>query len=173
MPRLYRYVGQDDRVAMANATTYHLAVESAEDIRRWIQETEPEISSDGWVTATFVVDENGVLWIADRRSEHVACARGAPVLAAGEITFTIGRGRIIASTISNQSTGYCPEPESWEAVAHALDRVGIEHPGSFTAVFQFRRCPSCHTINIVKDGIFQCGVCGHTLPPEWNLAMPN
>jgi hypothetical protein len=36
---------------------------------------------------TFVIDLNGELRIAPRRSEHVACAEGHAVLSAGEMTF--------------------------------------------------------------------------------------
>jgi hypothetical protein len=28
----------------------------------------------------------------------------------------------------NQSTGFCPQPESWSAVATALDRADVPHP---------------------------------------------
>ena len=34
---------------------------------------------------TFVVDERGALRVADRRSEHVACAGGGVVFSAGEL----------------------------------------------------------------------------------------
>ena len=81
------------------------------------------------------------------RSEHVACAAGGPVLSAGEITFD---DECNVPEISNQSTGFCPEPESWSTVERALDRVGIEHPGGFTIAVVFRLCPKCHERNIVK-----------------------
>ena len=35
---------------------------------------------------TFVIGVDGVLRVADRRSEHVACAGGGDVLSAGELT---------------------------------------------------------------------------------------
>ena len=38
-------------------------------------------------TYTFVVDEFATLRIADRSSEHIACAGFRPVMAAGELTF--------------------------------------------------------------------------------------
>src|SRR5688572_23433490 len=66
---------------------------------------------------TYVVGVDGLLRIAHRRSEHVACAGGGDVLAAGELTAT--RAGVVE--VSNQSTGYCPEPESWPAVARALE----------------------------------------------------
>jgi hypothetical protein len=71
--------------------------------------------------------------------------------------------------ISNQSTGFCPEPESWPVVAAALDTLGVRHPGRFTLAVVFRRCPACGERNVVKDGWFACGVCGADLPAEWNF----
>jgi hypothetical protein len=42
-----------------------------------------------------------------------------------------GQGwRVVALT--NQSTGYCPDHDSWPAVDRALGRVGVEHPDDFT-----------------------------------------
>jgi hypothetical protein len=75
--------------------------------------------------------------------------------------------------VTNQSTGYCPEPESWPAVAAALDRIPLPHPGGFTPSFIFRRCPACVQLNVVKEGDFTCAVCGADLPLRWNLdALP-
>jgi len=71
--------------------------------------------------------------------------------------------------VSNQSTGFCPEPESWPAVAAALDRIGIPHPGRFTQEVVLRRCLTCGQRNIVKDGWFVCEVCGADLPAAWNF----
>ncbi len=68
------------------------------------------------------------------------------------------------------STGYCPEPESWPAVAAALDKAGIRHPNKFTRAFLFRRCENCKQTNIVKEDNFTCAVCGTELNKEWNLA---
>ncbi|WP_254716477.1 hypothetical protein [Actinomadura sp. WMMB 499] len=109
---------------------------------------------------TYVVDLDGVLRVAPRRSEHVACAGGRPVLAAGEIAF--GDGRI--AEVTNQSTGYCPGPESWPAVAAALDRAGLDRPDGFTDVFVFRHCPSCAELNVVKDEHYVCVFCDADLP---------
>jgi hypothetical protein len=122
------------------------------------------------VTATFIIDVDEQLWIADRRSEHVVCARGEEVLAAGEITFQVVSGQIEVTDVTNQSTGYCPEPECWSVVSTILDRIGLAHPPAFTMAFVFRRCDQCGTINIVKDGVFECAVCQSVLSLEWNFA---
>ncbi|BDA71358.1 hypothetical protein CAL7716_055240 [Calothrix sp. PCC 7716] len=58
---------------------------------------------------TVIIDVDEQLWIADRHSEHVQCARGQRVLSAGEITFTLASSNVLVSEVSNQSTGYCPE----------------------------------------------------------------
>lgn len=128
------------------------------------------LSRDGFLAATFVIDLGGRLLLADRHSEHVACAGGQDVLAAGEIFFTLDdAGRPVAGEVTNQSTGYCPEPDCFAAVAAALDRVGIVRPDRFTAAFAFRRCPACGQRNLVKDGFYACDVCGHELPRERNI----
>src|SRR5690349_24011223 len=113
---------------------------------------QPGLGRDGTLTVTFVVLGDG-LWVADRHSEHVACARGAPVLSAGEMTFRIDRARASAEVVfvTNQSTSYCPEPASWPAVQAALDAAGVRHPGGFGMELTFRRCVRCAATNVVKD----------------------
>ena len=71
--------------------------------------------------------------------------------------------------VSNQSTGYCPEPESWPAVAETLDQIGIAHPGRFKNEIIFRLCPLCGQRNIVNGSWFVCDVCGSDLPAAWNF----
>ena len=73
--------------------------------------------------------------------------------------------------VTNQSTGYCPEPECWSAVAATLDRLCIEHPPAFTVAFIFRCCASCDTINIVKEGVFECAVCEAELSRVWDVRL--
>ena len=119
--------------------------------------------------ATFVVDVAGVLRLAPRRSEHVACAGGGEVLAAGEIVFARTNAGITVREASNQSTGYCPEPESFESLAAALDRIGIARPDRYSDACTFRRCASCRQINLVKERWFECSCCGADLPREWNF----
>ena len=127
---------------------------------------------DGRFIATFVIDGDGLLRVADRRSEHVACAGGEPVRSAGEITFELtGRSPRI-DAITNQSTGYCPEPQSWEAVAIALNVANLDYRGldGFEPALEFRRCVSCSIINIAKNNVFRCSVCDAHLPASWNFS---
>ena len=120
------------------------------------------------LVVTFVINEAGLLKIADRHSEHVACASGQNVLSAGEMTFGYERKNCFIENITNQSTGYCPEPNSWPAVQSALDQIGIVHPVYFEPAFCFRRCTNCEQTNLVKDGWFVCAVCETELSKSWN-----
>ena len=94
---------------------------------------------------------------------------GGPVRSAGEMFFSMA-GEVVVEEVSNLSTGFCPEPESWWAVQAALDGLGLPHPGRFTTEVVFRRCPRCFQRNVVKDDWFVCQVCGAELPQGWNFA---
>jgi len=115
------------------------------------------------------VDCQERFWIADRHSEHVACADGGPVLAAGEMVFSVEGSEIEVVEVSNQSTGFCPEPECWTVVVQTLDYLRVPRPEAWTHAFAFRRCPSCRAINVIKDAVFECDVCGADLPEIWNF----
>ncbi|MFF3336899.1 hypothetical protein ACFYWX_46680 [Streptomyces sp. NPDC002888] len=118
---------------------------------------------------TFVVDVAGILRLAPRRSEHVVCAGGGAVLSAGEVSFREESRRLVVDEVSNQSTGYCPDVDSWSAVSLALDRAGIVHPTGFTQEVVFRRCLSCQQLNVVREEDFVCVFCDGVLPQEWNV----
>jgi hypothetical protein len=166
--KLYHYVGPKgiaERLVNAPCGT---AILSPRDVVGWAQASGQKPDADGCVIATFIVDESGVLRIADRRSEHVACAGGGPVRSAGEINFALNGDSVKLAGVSNQSTGYCPEPESWPAVADALSAAGLAAPGGFSFVCVFRLCPSCDSKNLVKEGVFECAVCGRELPSAYN-----
>jgi hypothetical protein len=135
-------------------------ITSPQDVRHWL---ESQGADDRNEPFTYVVDVRETLLLAPRRSEHVACAGGEPVLAAGEITFHDGT---TVEAVTNQSTGYRPDPSCWPAVASALDRAGLRHPGRFTSVFHFRECEACGDLNIVKDGFFVCALCDAELPAD-------
>ena len=90
-------------------------------------------------------------------------------MSAGEIAFGAGPNGLAVTEVTNQSTGYCPEASSWPAVADALDRAGVAHPGRFTDEFVFRRCLRCGERNVVRDGDFTCAICDAELPASWNF----
>jgi hypothetical protein len=162
----YRYVGPPDVLSAVRPGGEGRLIGSPADLAAWLMTRGEDERAE---PVTFVIDLGGALRLAPRRSEHVACADGASVLSAGEITFLRDQGRWTVSEISNQSTGYCPDPDSWPAVAAALDRAGLEHPGGFTDPVVFRRCPECEERNLVKDAFFACAVCGADLPEAWNF----
>jgi hypothetical protein len=169
MPKLYRYVGPAEIQERVRHATPGVRITSIADLAEWIQSSGQKPDRAGLLVATFVVAADGSLRLADRGSEHVACSGGEPVLSAGEMFFLLTQDGIEVAEVSNQSTGFCPEPASWPVVGAALDRLGIAHPGRLTHEVIFRRCPACSERNIVKDGWFVCGICGAYLPSEWNF----
>lgn len=168
MTRLYKYVGPNDiRFSVAGFPS-GTRIKSVSDIEGWIDETRQQPDAYRLIAATFIVDFEGYLRIAERHSEHVACAGGEAVLSAGEIFFVCGKQGLEVAEISNQSTGFCPKPESWISVAKALEQIPLSHPGRFTTEFMFRRCPACSQLNLVKENQFFCAVCNTDLPTIWN-----
>lgn len=169
MVKLYHYVGPQNIQSRVTGAPPGMKIESVHDLNDWLHEAEQQQDRQGEFAVTFVVDEQGSLRVADRGSEHVACAGGGPVLSAGEMFLVLSEDCLRVGEISNQSTGYCPEPESWPAVVAAVERIGLPHPGRFTQEIIFRRCPACGERSIVKDGWFVCGLCGADLPATWNF----
>ncbi len=151
---MYAYVGPPELRALVRPGTAGEPVRSASDVEA---QDEP---------FTFVVTLDGVLRIAPRRSEHVVCAGGRDVLAAGEIAFD---GAVVTE-VSNQSTGYCPAEESWPAVAAALDSAGFQRPEGFTALFVFPHCAECGELNVVKDEHYVCVFCDADLTRDASAA---
>ncbi|GAA3974505.1 hypothetical protein GCM10023085_66290 [Actinomadura viridis] len=157
--RSYAYEGPPEiRARVRPGLDGGVPIGSAADACRWLEGRDRDERDEPF---TYVVDLGGTLLLAPRRSEHVACAGGAPVLAAGEITFD-GGAAVVA--VTNQSTGYRPDPSCWPAVAAALDRAGLRRPGGFTDAFAFRRCAECGQLNLVKDAFPGCAVCDADLP---------
>ena len=148
VPTIYAYIDPDDIANAVTMSSYRVCVRSAADVLHWMNASQQTLDPSDSVTATFIVDVSGDLWIGDRHSEHVACARGASVLAVGEITFTITQHQVEVTSITNQSTGYCPRPDSWHVVAQTLEQAQLHHSNGFDLVFIFRRCCQCGQINI-------------------------
>jgi hypothetical protein len=169
-PRQYSYVGPHAVRQLLQQPSQRTCVRHSDDILDWIKATKPSVQPDKTIVATFIIDTSQALWIADRHSEHVVCAAGQDVLSAGEITFDIQGNQIEVVEVTNQSTGYCPEPESWWAVESALAQIGLPHPSAFTTEFIFRQCRACGTTNIVKDMWFECAVCQAELSQRWNYS---
>nr|WP_137994995.1 hypothetical protein [Streptomyces vilmorinianum] len=164
-PRRYGYVGPPEIRAAVTEGSSGRVMRTPEDFAAWVA---ARTAGDLDEPFTYVVDEDGFLRLAPRRSEHVACAGRGWVRAAGEMAFVEGPGGWEAAEISNQSTGYCPDPDSWASVAAALARAGLAHPGRFTHEIVFRRCAGCAELNLVREGEYVCALCGAGLPREWN-----
>lgn len=131
----------------------------------WLR-ANPEARTEG---ATFVVDAEGALRLAPRRSEHVACAAGGAVQTAGELVFAWdGAGGVAVVEASNLSTGYAPEASSYGALAAALDALGVARPAEWTHAFTFRRC-GCGLLVLVKDDVYECPACFAALPLARNV----
>jgi len=165
-PRNHRYIGPPELRAAVRPGGEGRAIGSPADFDAWAARRPPAELDEPF---TFMVDAGGLLRLAPRRSEHVACAGGAPVLGAGEVAFARRAGRWTVGEVSNQSTGYRPDPDaSWPAVAAALDRAGLDRPAFFTHVLLFRLCTGCREQNTVHDLDFTCLFCGDPLPERWN-----
>ncbi|WP_232320067.1 hypothetical protein [Herbidospora daliensis] len=159
--RSYRYVGPPELAALVRPDAEGRLIRSVADLDDWAGEPAEPV--------TFVVDLDGLLRVASRRSEHVVCAGGRRVLSAGEMRFSREAGHWVVAEVSNQSTGYCPDTSSWPAVAEALDRAGLAHPPGFTHAVVFRGCPRCRELNIVREDDFVCVFCEADLPEAWNV----
>lgn len=160
---VFEYVGPPEVVAASRSSPKGAPVVSRSAAAAWFAAHGG--GEDGW--ATYVVSLAGVLHIAPRRSEHVACAGGEAVLAAGEIRFDRDGS---VREVSNLSTGYCPREDCWEAVRSALDGAGLPRPEGFSFAAVFRRCPRCGERNLVKDDWYVCAMCDTDLPRAWNFA---
>lgn len=165
MAKQFEYVGPEEVRAQARHSPPGAPIVSHEAMVNWLRQTGKDVSSEGgW--ATYIVDLRGYLVLAPRRTEHVACAQGTAVLAAGEIRFTTW-GEVVE--VTNNSTGYCPAEDSWESVQLAIAQAELPHPPGFTYIAQFRRCPTCGERNLVKDDWYHCALCEAELPLEWNF----
>jgi hypothetical protein len=161
--RRYRYVGPADvRASVADAPEGR-PIRSPAELDAYLAAADPRDRDEPF---TYVIDTAGTLRLAPRRSEHVACAGGGEVVGAGEITFAGVPDGWVVTEVSNQSTGYCPDPASWAAVADALDRAGIGRPEGFTMAVVFRRCLDCGERNVVRDDDYTCALCGADLPED-------
>ncbi|MCA9701240.1 MAG: hypothetical protein KC431_27205 [Myxococcales bacterium] len=166
MSRLYRYIGPLEIAQGALAHPVGTPIHSPHDLEHW-SAAQPDWL-DHTLTATFIVLPDGTLRVAPRRSEHVGCALGGPVAAAGELILS-RKPRLEVISFSNQSTGYCPEPDCLHAIRAALAALPIPCPAAFTPAYEFRRCVHCGERNLIKDDHYECDCCGLALPQTWNF----
>ncbi len=81
---------------------------------------------------TYTIDEKERLFIGTDIEEHVITARGANVIAAGEMTFAQNGDAWEIVELNNRSNGYFPSRNTYSLVAKVLDAAGIKHPDQFT-----------------------------------------
>jgi len=151
----YTYLGSPDLRSERGSEDTCMTTTAAA-LCEWLDGRDPRDQAEPF---TFVIDVEGCLRLAPRRSEHVALAGGRAVLSAGEMAFGHNGTSWFVVGVSNHSTGYRPDAKSWPAVAAALDRIGIEHPGDFTTKIVFRVCPGCGQLNIIHEDNYVCAVC--------------
>jgi hypothetical protein len=168
MKELYSYVGPKELLELVSDDVDRICISSLSEVHKWLKRTNQILDRNNSVTSTYIIDIKGVIWIGDRHMEHVVCAKGQPVLSAGEITLTINE-TINASFITNQSTGFCPKPQSWKYTKLALEQANIRYPEELSVALEFRICTHCNTINIIKENHFYCAVCDNQLPNDWNI----
>lgn len=166
--RVYAYVGAADLNDPELFQTERTQIATPMDVLALVRQGQPHKETVS-ITFTFIVDTHGQLWVAERPSKHVSCARGGDVLSAGGMAFDVEDGQAIVGGVTNHSTGYCPEPDSWLSVQAALDRANLSHPGRFTREFIFRLCENCGQRNVVKEDDYTCAACGGELPAQWNF----
>ena len=168
---MYGYVGCQSIKFSVSDYPIGVQIKSKKLLEQWIKDTNQKPNNIRLIAATFVIDLQGYLRIAERHSEHIACSGGEKVFSAGEIFLSSQYSNREVIEISNQSTGFCPESKSWLAVQQALNRIPLNHPGEFTTKFIFRRCTQCNQINIVKENLFICSVCNAKLSSSWNCGV--
>ncbi|WP_328914446.1 MULTISPECIES: hypothetical protein [unclassified Streptomyces] len=127
--QIYRYVRPVALRGLVRPDSAGHRIRSPPDFDEWVLARAGEELSEPF---TFVADTVSVLRLAPRRGEQVVCAGGEAVLGAGEISFREESGPWAVDEVSNQSSGYCPDVSSWQAVAEALVLAGIVHPSGFT-----------------------------------------
>lgn len=164
---MYSFVGKENLLTLVKPEHKGIRIYTPGHIDKWIITNAQKPDFNHEIIVTFVIDKENNLRINDRRSEHVVCAGGEPVLSAGEMTFQLRNNKTQnISQITNLSTGYCPCPSSWRFVKQALDSIGMQYPDGFSPAFIFRICKNCQTINVIKDDYFVCLNCDKDLPVE-------
>lgn len=156
----YQYIGPSEILDRIDRASLGHSVASGETLISWLKLKK---YSQGIVILTFVIDTDGKLRVARRESEHVACAGGRSVLAAGEMTLEFYDGEVAIVEVTNLSTGYCPSPSCWPAVKLVLEKTDIQFSEYFTSSYIFGICDNCGNRQVIKDDVYDCYDCGETL----------
>jgi len=131
----YTFIGTEkEREKAKQKKKFRLPLHKPEDLHPLAIYLENVIrkSIESYGPLTYIVNENGKLYIGGLTEEHVEVARGDNVLAAGEINVNIDRGKWKITKINNSSNGYFPARTSFRIIHSLLDHLGFKHPGKFT-----------------------------------------
>ncbi len=158
--KAYQYIGPIEILDRIDRESLGQAISSSKDLIDWLERM---VYAQDFVTLTYIVDQEGSLRIAPRETEHVACAGGNSVLAAGELTVEFIGNEVSVAEITNLSTGYCPSPSCWPAAKLALKKTDIQFPDYFTSSYIFGICDNCGNRQVIKDDVYDCYNCGETL----------
>lgn len=71
--------------------------------------------------------------------------------------------------VSNQSTGFCPQVESWSVMDEVLRGLGCVYPSEWTMACEFRRCETCEALALVKEDWYECVFCQASLLYTYNV----
>jgi hypothetical protein len=98
----YKYIGPKELLKLVSNTKRGKVISEANDVISWIKERNQELNAMNQVIATFIIDMDNRLLVADRHSEHVACAGGENILSAGEMTFELNGNNVEIVHVTNQ-----------------------------------------------------------------------
>ncbi len=83
LENIYPYVGPPEIRDSISLDTAGKPILAESDILNWIEATNQVTDESNSIISTYVINKNGTLLIADRHSEHVACAGGASSFSGG------------------------------------------------------------------------------------------
>lgn len=89
--------------------------------------------------------------------------------AAGEVELGVAQKQLVVRGVTNQSTGYCPEPSCFGEIAAALVRVGVSATGRAVARLHLPAMSQVRSDRHREEDDFECAVCATPLPKEWNF----
>lgn len=142
-PFLYTFNGPEEKRLLAMENDFRILVRKETDLvklkdipydqLRW------ELPHTQIGPQTYIIDANQRLYIGGHVEEHVKVAKGADVLAAGELWIDIDYDADTTEwsicDINNRSYGYYPAANSYSVVKPVLEKTGIKHPEKFTKIY--------------------------------------
>lgn len=122
---LYRYAGADESFRHAQSVTGQIVVTKEQLTLNERVLEENQRGSQAQKPQTFIVNNEGVMYIGGLLNEHVEVARGNDVRAAGEVIFIKLGERWGIEYINNRSNSYYPHPSSFVWVKRYLEPLEV------------------------------------------------